>query len=107
MSDNDDQAKSSVSNNIYWPKMPKVPSPDWDGAACIGEDPELFFPTGAGGPGFQQIEAAATVCRRCPIQADCYQYAIATKQEYGVWGGYYADELRARRRRETRAKQTS
>ena len=33
-------------------------------AACLNEDPELFFPIGNTGPAFRQIENAKAVCRR-------------------------------------------
>ena len=43
---------------------------DWrNRAACLDEDPELFFPIGNTGPAIRQIEEAKTVCRRC----DFYQ----------------------------------
>lgn len=28
-------------------------------------------------------------CMRCPVQRICFQYAIESGQEYGVWGGVY------------------
>src|SRR5690625_5826766 len=39
---------------------------DWrHDAACLTEDPELFFPIGNTGPALVQIEEAKAVCRRC------------------------------------------
>ena len=39
---------------------------DWrHRAACLDEDPELFFPIGNTGPALLQIEEAKQVCRRC------------------------------------------
>src|SRR4051812_16351319 len=41
---------------------------DWrDRAACLDEDPELFFPIGNTGPAILQIEEAKVVCRRCEV----------------------------------------
>ena len=40
-------------------------------AACLEEDPELFFPIGSTGPALLQIEQAKTVCRRCEVSEPC------------------------------------
>lgn len=56
-------------------------------AACIGEDPELFFPVGTSGPALRETAEAKRVCRRCPVTADCLEYALAGGQMSGVWGG--------------------
>lgn len=56
-------------------------------AACIGEDPELFFPVGTSGPALRETADAKRVCGRCPVTADCLEYALAGGQMSGVWGG--------------------
>ncbi|GII85139.1 hypothetical protein Ssi03_31290 [Sphaerisporangium siamense] len=68
-------------------------------AACRGEDPELFFPISAKGPGHLQHERAKAVCRRCPVRVPCLDYALRTGQEHGIWGGTDPDERRASARR--------
>ena len=61
---------------------------DWrHKAACLTEDPELFFPVGNTGPALQQIEEAKAVCHRCPVMDTCLKWAIETSQDAGVWGG--------------------
>lgn len=76
-------------------------------AACVGEDPELFFPVGSTGPALEDVAAAKRVCARCPVIADCLAYALAGGQTTGVWGGTdeaeRADLLRATGGRRTRA----
>ncbi|MER7133883.1 WhiB family transcriptional regulator [Streptosporangium saharense] len=62
---------------------------------CLTEDPELFFPVSTEGPGREQYERAKAVCRRCPVQRRCLEYALNTYQMYGVWGGTTPDERRA------------
>ncbi len=56
-------------------------------AACQGTDVELFFPVGVTGQAIDQIEAAKAVCHRCPVRAECLDFALVTNQECGVWGG--------------------
>ncbi|MFD3497450.1 WhiB family transcriptional regulator [Streptomyces sp. NPDC058678] len=70
-----------------------------DHAACRQEDPDLFFPIGSTGPALVQQEQAKAVCRRCPVQEPCLQWALDTGQTLGVWGGTSENERRALRRR--------
>lgn len=72
---------------------------DWRAdAACKRVDPDLFFPVGTTGLALVQIEDAKAVCRSCPSQAPCLEYALATNQDSGVWGGCSEEERRAMRR---------
>lgn len=72
---------------------------DWrHRAACIGEDPELFFPIGSTGTALEQVDAAKAVCGRCPVTDDCLEWALETNQDAGVWGGLSEDERRSLRR---------
>jgi WhiB family redox-sensing transcriptional regulator len=76
---------------------------DWrDRAACLYEDPELFFPIGNTGPALLQIDQAKAICRRCPVIETCLQWAMETGQDAGVWGGLSEDERRALKRRKAR-----
>lgn len=70
--------------------------PQW--AACLTEDPELFFPAGTTGAALDQIERAKTVCRRCPVKQQCLQWALDHHQDHGVWGGLSEEERRNIRR---------
>ena len=73
---------------------------DWrDRAACLDEDPELFFPIGNTGPAILQIEEARAVCMRCEVREECLQWALESGQDHGVWGGLSEDERRALKRR--------
>jgi len=69
-----------------------------DNAACASVDPDLFFPVGVTGPAVGQIAAAKAVCADCAAQSRCLEFAIATNQEYGVWGGTSEEERRILRR---------
>ncbi|MEE6273625.1 WhiB family transcriptional regulator [Georgenia wangjunii] len=81
---------------------------DWrHDAACLTEDPELFFPIGNTGPALVQIEEAKAVCQRCPVLDTCLKWALENGQDAGVWGGLSEDERRALKRRTARARRAS
>lgn len=85
----------------HFNQLPR-PVPWMKDAACRDTDPNLFFPVGTTGPAIEQIETAKAVCRECSVQSDCLEYALETKQEYGIWGGASEDELRQLRRARAR-----
>jgi WhiB family redox-sensing transcriptional regulator len=70
-----------------------------DRAACVGVDPELFFPTGDSGPALVQLVEAKSYCRRCEVAEPCLRWAIDSGQDTGVWGGTSEEERRTLRRR--------
>lgn len=55
-----------------------------DGAACIGLDPELFFPTNNISPKIEDL--LKKTCLRCPIFDACLDYSLKVKVE-GWWAG--------------------
>ena len=67
-------------------------------AACRDTDPDLFFPVGTTGPAIEQIANAKAVCRQCDSQTACLEFAIATNQDSGIWGGTSEEERRKLRR---------
>lgn len=72
-------------------------------ALCRGVETDLFFPAGElGEEPVQQAEAAKAVCMRCPVRQECLEYALATDQPFGVWGGTTEAERRSIRRRRRR-----
>lgn len=76
---------------------------DWrHQAACLNEDPELFFPIGSSGAALAQAEQAKRICRSCDVVETCLKWALDTNQDAGVWGGLGEDERRAIRRRTVR-----
>ncbi|KOU15354.1 WhiB family transcriptional regulator [Streptomyces sp. WM6372] len=76
-------------------------------AACRWEDPDLFFPVGSSGPALLQIEEAKAVCHRCPVRANCLQWALEGGQDLGVCGGMSEEERRTVKRRAARARTRS
>ena len=67
-------------------------------AACRDTSPDLFFPVGTTGQALIQIAQAQTVCAKCPVQDECLQFALATNQDSGIWGGTTEEERRKLRR---------
>jgi WhiB family redox-sensing transcriptional regulator len=102
---------STTSENwpLMWPMTPLSPRrPDvtWqEVAVCRGIDPELFFPIGSAGAAVAEIQRAKAVCASCPVRRPCLIYAVATSQEFGIWGGRDENERRLLHRlwRESRA----
>ncbi len=76
-------------------------------ASCRDEDPELFFPLGTTGPAAAQVAAAKAVCARCEVRELCLEWALATNQDSGVWGGLSEEERRALRRARRRQAATA
>ena len=81
---------------------------DWRGrAACLRLDTDLFFPPDENQWEDQQVEDAKAVCRTCPVQTVCLEFALATRQKQGIWGGLTEDERRSLRRRRARRSRAS
>jgi WhiB family redox-sensing transcriptional regulator len=79
----------------------------WRWAACREADPELFFPVAAHGPARDEIARAKALCAGCLVRRQCLQFALATHQMHGVWGGTTEDERlpHAQRERERRERE--
>lgn len=74
--------------------------PNWQAlGACKAEDPELFFPLGESTGARIQTDDAKAVCRRCPVMERCLQWALETRQDFGVWGGLSEQDRRRIHRR--------
>lgn len=74
-------------------------------AACLGEDPDLFFPeVGA------SLTEPRAICNRCPVRQPCLQYALDTQgggTDMGVFGGLSARERRRIRKGEIDASEVA
>ena len=68
---------------------------DWQRLGlCRGRDSAQFFhPDGERGASRGRREAAAkSLCRTCPVRAQCAAHALNTREPYGVWGGFTETE---------------
>lgn len=78
--------------------VPTDGSDDWRAqAACREIDIEVFFAVDE-----DSQRAAVAVCETCPVRQPCLEYAITSREQYGVWGGVREQDrkrlVRARRR---------
>jgi WhiB family transcriptional regulator, redox-sensing transcriptional regulator len=62
-------------------------------AACRDADVNVFFP-----PTDEEAGPAKAICAACPVRVECLEFALATRQEDGVWGGMTEIERRRLRR---------
>jgi WhiB family redox-sensing transcriptional regulator len=59
-------------------------------AACRGAPADVFFvERGA------SVRPAKAICARCPVAAECLDYAVEHRIKEGIWGGH--DERQRRR----------
>ena len=56
-------------------------------AACSSCPPELFFPSGSSEAALESAERAKRVCETCDVRTECLNFALDTRQEFGIWGG--------------------
>jgi len=63
-------------------------------ALCAQVDPEEFFPHAG-----QSGAKAKSVCRACPVQGPCLEFAVTSPVVLqGIWGGHSETERRSIRR---------
>lgn len=66
-------------------------------ALCVDADTDWFFPVG-----YADQENMAHYCTDCPVRVECGEFALATNQEAGIWGGMTEEARRRERRRRAR-----
>tara|TARA_Y100001960_G_scaffold300105_1_gene348856 strand:+ start:628 stop:900 length:273 start_codon:yes stop_codon:yes gene_type:complete len=72
-----------------------APEPKWfSEAICkIEQNPDTFFPER--GASTRQAKA---LCRLCPVQEECLDYAVVNFQEFGIWAGTTTNIIRRLRK---------
>lgn len=79
---------------------PATDDDSWrDDAACLDMPGDVFFPVRGNSrkddPTYDaQIAEAKAICAGCPVRVDCLDWALATGQAFGIWGGLTPDERR-------------
>ena len=63
-------------------------------AACRGMDTAIFYhPENERGPTRHRRDwEAKRICQRCRVVGPCLQWALETREPYGVWGGMSVEE---------------
>lgn len=78
----------------------------WRGrAACTSHPSVLFFGLDDSESTAERRvreEQAKVVCRACEVRGQCLEYALKTREPYGIWGGLTELERRARLRARVR-----
>jgi WhiB family transcriptional regulator, redox-sensing transcriptional regulator len=66
-------------------------------AACRGMDTAIFYhPENERGPTRHRRDwEAKRICQRCRVVGPCLQWALETREPYGVWGGMSVEERQA------------
>ena len=62
---------------------------------CQQTDAELWFQE----HGTSSYRIARALCNRCPVRAQCLEYALANREEFGMWGGLSPFERRNLKRK--------
>jgi len=112
--------KAAIELESFTPSTPDAPSAknnrqkrrshEWEAyAVCRDEDPEMFFvPDGVRGPTRKaHIEAAKTICAKCPVVGECLEGALDTSlgyaDIYSVRGNLSGEERQHLLNRESKA----
>lgn len=89
------QTRHSIWESEYFLKKLSEQDISWHAeAACVGVDPDIFFPTlHEGNRQNLKIQEAKSYCQQCPVTKECLEFAIAM-HEPGVWGNTTSRERR-------------
>lgn len=70
-----------------------------ENAACLSYDAALFFGLDDTEPPAERRvreDQAKQICTDCCVREECLDYALATREPYGIWGGLTEVERRNR-----------
>lgn len=69
-----------------------------DQGSCAEVDGDLWFP-GRGG----SVREPKAICRKCPVRAECLEYALENDERFGIYGGLSPRERRDLKRQREEA----
>ena len=79
-----------------------IADPSWrEEAACLEFPALVFFGLDDSEPQMDRRvreDKAKRICSGCGVRQECLEYALSTKEPYGIWGGLTEIERRARLR---------
>ena len=77
-----------------------APEAEWrESAACLRYPAILFFgmdDNEGAAERHAREEEAKEICTHCIVRAECLDYALSTRETYGIWGGLTEIERKAR-----------
>jgi WhiB family transcriptional regulator, redox-sensing transcriptional regulator len=96
----------SASRNLAWSpgaagplaSPGDVPAPWMEDALCAEVGGDYWHPEKGG-----STRQAKMICRRCPVTAECLDYAFAIGDLFGIYGGLSAGERKEMRRQRQQA----
>lgn len=90
--------KGAVMGDDIPPFLP-APLGAWakHGLCVNADDPDVFYP-----PDGSRGTKARRICARCPVRAECLEYALDADEEFGIWGGLDPRERRNLKRKRAR-----
>ena len=59
-------------------------------ASCRGPQASVFFPPAQFERKDEKLEResrAKAICRTCPVNRECLEYAVSIREAHGIWGG--------------------
>lgn len=74
--------------------------------ACLGVDPQVFFPDKprmGRNPAPDFYATARRICAACPVRGECLDYALHERIVHGFWGGLDPDQRAVIRRQRRKA----
>lgn len=67
-------------------------------ALCRGSHSHLFFPPNSSERKDERERRemrAKSICKVCPVNMECLEYALEIREPYGIWGGLTETERRS------------
>ena len=75
-----------------------APAKTWQvKAACRGPESLVFFPPAQVERREERAareEKAKSICNQCAVQRECIDFALAMREQHGIWGGTTEAERR-------------
>ena len=84
---------------LTWTRSIEWDVDDWrDRAACRDTDPDLFSPSAVRARRSSRSSRPRRFAPHCDARTSCLEFALATNQESGIWGGTTEEERRKLRK---------
>jgi WhiB family redox-sensing transcriptional regulator len=76
--------------------LPSTPRDSWlDDAGCTTVPVEVFYGTEEHPLTHTERAQAKDICKKCPVQFNCLEHSLITREYWGIWGGLDERERRA------------